>query len=64
MLLLDRKNPLQVKWALESTFYMNGPSKLAASISSKPFFGLKFSLEKQNVLFWLKSIKFKQIHQA
>ena len=30
---------------LEVWFYMNGPSKLAAPISRKQFFGLKFSFE-------------------
>ena len=30
---------------LEVWFYMNGPSKLAAPISCKQFFGLKFSFE-------------------
>ena len=30
---------------LEVWFYMNGPSKLNAPISSKQFFGLKFSFE-------------------
>ena len=45
---------------------MNGPSKLAASISSKQFFGLKFSFEwTMNLYFFLqKSIKIKQIYQA
>ena len=37
---------------LEVWFYMNDPSKLAAPISSKQFFGLKFSFNKQNVLFF------------
>ena len=37
---------------LEVWFYMNGPSKLHAAISSKPFFGLKFSFEyKKGILF-------------
>ena len=30
---------------LEVWFSMNGPSKLHAAISSKPFIGLKFSFE-------------------
>jgi hypothetical protein len=30
---------------VEVWFYMNGPSKLAAPISCKQFFGLKFSFE-------------------
>ena len=37
---------------LEVWFYMNGPSKLHAAISSIPFFGLKFSFnEKKSILF-------------
>ena len=35
----------KVVWKVEFWFYMNDPSKLHAAISSKPFFGLKFSFE-------------------
>jgi hypothetical protein len=39
-------HPVAIKSSLlEVWFYMNGPPKLAALISSKQFFGLKFSFE-------------------
>ena len=39
--------PERLNWPgkLEVWFYMNGPSELAALLSSKQFFGLKFNFE-------------------
>ena len=41
--------PSTFKQELEVWFYMNGPSKLHAPISSKPFLGLKFSFKKKKM---------------
>ena len=47
---LIRRNSLWKAKQVEVWSYMNGPSKLAALISSKQFFGLNSVLKKQNVL--------------
>ena len=42
------------KSLLEVWFYMNGPSKLAAPISSKQFFGLQSCLKCSSLVYLLK----------
>ena len=45
---------------LESWFYMNGPSKLAAPISSKQFFGLQLCFQCSSLVYLLKFNRFEQ----